>query len=73
MQICFMNDTKNIFLAWASSFTSVMAAPETRDVITIVSAIVLPVIFFTVGKTIDVLLQIHLRKRDKKRNKTDGE
>ena len=67
-----MNDTKNIFLAWASSITSVMAALETRDVITIVSAIVLPVIFFTVGKTIDVLLQIHLRKKDK-RNKTDGE
>lgn len=73
MQICFMNDTKNIFLAWTSSFTSVMAALETRDVITIVSAIVLPVIFFTVGKTIDVLLQIHLRKRDKKKNETDGE
>ncbi len=67
-----MNDTKNIFLAWASSITSVMAALETRDVITIVSAIVLPVIFFTVGKTIDVMLQIHLRKRDK-RNETDGE
>lgn len=66
-----MNDTKNILLAWASSITSVMTALETRDVITIVSAIVLPVIFFTVGKTIDVLLQIHLRKRDK-RNKTDG-
>ncbi|MGB2753042.1 MAG: hypothetical protein WBC19_13380 [Pyrinomonadaceae bacterium] len=60
-----MNDTKNIFLAWASSFTSVMAALETRDVITIVSAIVLPVIFFTVGKTIDVLLQIHLKRKDK--------
>ena len=71
MQICFMNDTKNILLAWASSVTSVMTALETRDVITIISAIVLPVIFFTVGKTIDVLLQIHLRKRDK-RNKTDG-
>ncbi len=66
MQICFMNDTKNIFLAWASSITSVMAALETRDVITIVF------IFFTVGKSIDVLLQIHLRKRDK-RNETDGE
>ncbi|MBK8305446.1 MAG: hypothetical protein WBB81_04905 [Pyrinomonadaceae bacterium] len=65
MQLRFMNDTKNIFLAWASSFTSVMAALETRDVITIVSAIVLPVIFFTVGKTIDVLLQIHLKRKDK--------
>ena len=65
MQICFMNDTKNIFLAWASSITSVMTALETRDLITIVSAIVLPGIFFTVGKSIDVLLQIHLKRKDK--------
>jgi LytS/YehU family sensor histidine kinase len=50
-----------------------MAALETRDVITIVSAIVLPMIFFTVGKSIDVLLQIHLRKRDKTKNETDSE
>ncbi len=64
MQICFMNDTKNIFLAWASSITSVMAALETRDVITIVSAIVLPVIFFTVGKSIDVFIQIYLKRRN---------
>ncbi|HRI02385.1 MAG TPA: hypothetical protein PLL77_01470 [Pyrinomonadaceae bacterium] len=59
-----MNDTKNIFLAWASSITSVMAALETRDVITIVSAIVLPVIFFTVGKSIDVFIQIYLKRRN---------
>ena len=57
-----MNDTKNILLAWVSSVTSVFAAIETRTWITITSAIVLPVLFFTLGKTIDVLLQIHLHK-----------
>lgn len=63
-----MNDIKNILLAWASSLTSVFAAIEARTWITIVSAIVLPVLFFTLGKTIDVGLQIYLRRRKK-----DGE
>jgi hypothetical protein len=58
-----MHDYKNIFLAWISSATSVAAAIESRTVITIISAIVLPVIFFTVGKSIDILLQIYFRRR----------
>lgn len=62
-----MNDTKNILLAWVSSLTSVFAAIETRTWITIISAILLPIIFFTVGKTIDVLLQIYFRRREEKR------
>lgn len=61
-----MNDTKNILIAWLSSTTSVLAAIEYRDIITIVSAIVLPVVFFTLGKTVDVLVQVYL---DKKRSK----
>lgn len=62
-----MNDTKNILIAWISSASSVFTALETRELITIVSAIVLPIFFFTIGKTIDVLLQLHFRKgtRDK--------
>lgn len=65
-----MSDTRNAVLAWSSSITSAYAAIEFRDLITIISAIVLPVLFFSIGKTIDVLLQIHLRKGrkdDKKR------
>ena len=61
-----MNDIKNILLAWTSSLTSVFAAIEARTWITIVSAIVLPVLFFTLGKTIDVGLQIYLRQRNKR-------
>jgi len=60
-----MNDTKNILLAWISSLWTVFAAIETGTWITIISAIVLPVVFFTVGKTIDVVLQIHFRNRRK--------
>ena len=62
-----MSETRNAFLAWVSSTASLFAAIETRDMITIISAIVLPVIFFAVGKTIDVLVQVYLRdRRDKK-------
>jgi hypothetical protein len=63
-----MNDTKNILLAWISSVTSVFAAIESRTWITIISAIVLPIVFFAVGKTIDVLLQIYFR-REKSQDK----
>ena len=58
-----MNDTKNILLAWASSFTSLFAAIETRTWITIISAVVLPIIFFTIGKTVDVMVQIYFRRK----------
>ncbi len=62
-----MNDTKNILLAYISSISSIFEAIETRTLITIISAIVLPVVFFTIGKTIDVILQLHFRRRDKRR------
>lgn len=60
-----MNDLKNFFLAYFSTVSSVFAAVETRTLITIVSAIVLPIIFFTIGKTVDVLLQIYLNDKRK--------
>jgi hypothetical protein len=59
-----MNDTKNILLAWISSLTSIFTAVETRELVTMISAIVLPVMFFSIGKTIDVLLQIYLKRKD---------
>lgn len=61
-----MNDTKNILLAWISSVSSVFAAIEARTWITIISAIVMPIVFFTVGKTVDVLLQIYFKRREEK-------
>ncbi len=57
-----MNDAKNILIAWLSSVTCLLAAIEVRTWITIVSAVVLPVIFFVCGKAIDVWLQIYLRR-----------
>jgi len=64
-----MHDTKNILLAWLSTASSIFTAIEMKTLMTIVSAIVLPVIFFTIGKTVDVALQIYLRKRDDKKPK----
>lgn len=67
-----MHDLKNIFIAWTSSITSVMTAVEAKSLITVVSAIVLPVIFFTIGKTVDVALQIYLRKKEKQIKSDEG-
>ncbi len=66
-----MNDIKNFLLAYFSTVSSVFAAIETRTLITIISAIVLPILFFSIGKTIDVLLQIHLNKKHQDRQKHD--
>jgi len=61
-----MNDTKNILLAWISSLLSIITTIEAGTLISIVSAIVLPITFFTLGKTIDVVVQIYLTRREKK-------
>jgi hypothetical protein len=62
-----MNDYKNIFLAWVSTVSSVFAAVEMKTVMTIISAVVLPVIFFTIGKTVDVAVQVYLKRREERR------
>ena len=67
-----MHDLKNIFIAWTSSITSVMTAVEAKTLITVISAIVLPIIFFTIGKTIDVALQIYLRKKERQAKSDEG-
>ena len=55
-----------------STITSIFAAIDTRDVLTIISAVVLPVIFFTVGKTVDVFVQIYVKKEKAERIKDEG-
>ncbi|MDI1242971.1 MAG: hypothetical protein PSX80_13735 [bacterium] len=66
-----MNDIKNIFIAWISTSTSLLAAIELKTVVSILSAIVLPIVFFSIGKTVDVLLQIYLKKREDERKGAD--
>ena len=57
-----MIDFKNLLLAWISSGVTIVAAFSDGNMLYIISAIILPIIFFTLGKTIDVLLQLHLRR-----------
>ena len=64
-----MNDIKNIFIAWISTSTSLFAAIELKTVLSILSAVVLPVVFFSIGKTVDVLVQIYLKRREDARRK----
>ena len=64
-----MNDIKNVLIAWLCSSTSIFAVIGTQTLLTVVSAIILPMLFFTVGKTVDVLLQIYFKNRDDKRRK----
>ena len=58
-----MHDFKNILLAWISSASTIFAAVDSGNSLYIVSAIILPIVFFTLGKTIDVLLQIYLDRQ----------
>jgi len=60
-----MNDFKNILLAWISTASSIFAAIEMKTLITIVSAVILPVLFFTIGKTVDVMVQVYFRNRER--------
>ena len=66
-----MGDYKNILLAWVSTVSSVFAAVEMKTVMTIISAVVLPVIFFTIGKTVDVAVQVYFKRKELGR-KRDG-
>jgi len=59
-----MNDLKNLTLAWVSSTSSVFAAVEAKTWMTVMSAVILPIIFFALGKTVDVIVQVYLRRRD---------
>lgn len=61
-----MHDIKNFWLAWVSSISTLFSL-DGNGLITVISAIVLPVIFFTVGKTVDVCLQIYFKQREEKK------
>lgn len=58
-----MNDIKNIFLAWVSASSPLFAMAASETGVSFLSAVVLPIVFFAIGKTIDVLLQLHFRRR----------
>lgn len=63
-------DSNNFFLAALSSVPAMFAVTEAPSLLTIVSVIILPIIFFMVGKGIDIWLQVHL-SRHKRDNEVD--
>ncbi|MBV9242063.1 MAG: hypothetical protein JO314_08640 [Acidobacteria bacterium] len=60
-----MNDTKNILLAWVSAGTTLLSNVS-GGLMPLVSAVVLPIIFFAVGKTVDVLVQLYINRKKAK-------
>lgn len=64
-----MQDLKNLFIACISTTSSIFAAIESKEVVSIVSAIVLPMMLFLIGKAVDVAVQFYLRKRFGERDK----
>jgi hypothetical protein len=58
-----MTDFKNICLAGFASTTSIFAAIEMQNLITIVSAVILPILFFCIGKAVDVWVQVRLNEK----------
>ena len=57
-----MHDFKNILLAWVSAAPTFVAALDGGSIVTIMSAIILPTIFFALGKAVDVCVQIYFRR-----------
>jgi hypothetical protein len=62
-----MTDIKNMCLAGFASTTSIFAAIEMQTVINIVSAVILPIVFFCIGKAVDVWVQVRLRQMAERR------
>ena len=66
-----MNDLKNLTLAWVSSTSSVFAAVEAKTWMTVTSAVILPIIFFALGKTVDVIVQVWLSGKSGQEGKSE--
>ena len=60
-----MHDIKNFYLAWVAS-VPYLTAIESHTLISLISAIVLPIVFFAIGKTADIVLQIYFRSKEDK-------
>jgi hypothetical protein len=64
MQQIAINDTKNILLAWVSAGTTLLSTIG-DGLMPLVSAVVLPIVFFAIGKTVDVLVQLYVNRKRK--------
>lgn len=62
-----MNDIKNMLIAWGSASTSAITLVDAVTMKAFASVIMLPVVLFLIGKSIDVLLQFYFHRRDSDR------
>lgn len=58
-----MNDLKAVILAGVPSSPAVFAAIEAPSTLTIVTSILLPICFFVLSKTVDVCVQLYLKRK----------
>lgn len=62
-----MSDTRNAVIAWLSSSSWLLAAIEWPSWFTVMTAVVMPAALFAAGKTVDIIFQLYLRRRDETR------
>lgn len=58
-----MNDLKAAVLAALPSSPAFFNAIEAPSTLTIITSICLPICFFFLGKTVDVLVQLYLKRK----------
>lgn len=63
------SNVNNITISSLSSVPAFFFATESQSYLSVVPAIVLPVIFFLLGKTADIVLQIYLKRRSERDSK----
>lgn len=56
-----MHDVKTFLLTTVPSVPAFLAALEDKSTITILTAFVMPICFFVVSKTVDVIVQVYLK------------
>lgn len=62
-----MSDTRNAVIAWLSSSSWLLAAIERPSWFNVMTAVVMPAALFAAGKTVDIIFQLYLRRRDETR------
>jgi len=62
-----MDNLKSFIMSFVPSSPAFYFAVESPSALTIITSIVLPVMFFIASKAIDVLVQIHIKNRKAKK------
>ena len=60
-----MNEFKSLIISAIPSSPAVYFAFEAPSMLTVLTSIVLPILFFFVSKTVDVLVQVYFKRKGK--------